>query len=168
MLIGGIFHLGLILFYVFINIYFNIYKPKPKPKETMLGTGFELKQHSLFLPLSMPSFPIIPSASAISFSQFQTKNNAVGKEATKKSNSINHQNSTVSVNKRRHSKSYLERQSAILQLSSSSSQSHFDSALARYFILFNSSFFYLFFFFGSNFSQVIKRHIIWVLLLMPI
>ncbi|KAK7856342.1 pentatricopeptide repeat-containing protein, partial [Quercus suber] len=42
-----------------------------------------------------------------------------------------HQNSTVSVNKRRHSKSYLERQSAILQLSSSSSQSHFDSALAR-------------------------------------
>uniref|UniRef100_A0A7N2MYY8 Uncharacterized protein n=1 Tax=Quercus lobata TaxID=97700 RepID=A0A7N2MYY8_QUELO len=87
----------------------------------MLGTGFELKQHTLFLPLSMPSFPIIPSASAISFSQFQTKNNAVGKEATNKSNSIN---------QRRHSKSYLERQSAILQLSSSSSQSHFDSALA--------------------------------------
>ena len=113
----------------------------------MLGTGFELKQHSLFLPLSMPSFPIIPSASAISFSQFQTKNNAIGKEATNKSNSINHQNSTVSVNKRRHSKSYLERQSAILQLSSSSSQSHFDSALARYHILFNSSFFYLIFFF---------------------
>ena len=113
----------------------------------MLGTGFELKQHSLFLPLSMPSFPIIPSASAISFSQFQTKNNAIGKEATNKSNSINHQNSTVSVNKRRHSKSYLERQSAILQLSSSSSQSHFNSALARYHILFNSSFFYLFFFF---------------------
>ena len=104
----------------------------------MLGTGFELKQHTLFLPLSMPSFPIIPSASAISFSQFQTKNNAVGKEVTSKSNSVN---------KRRHSKSYLERQSAILQLSSSSSQSHFDSALARYFILFNSSFFYLFFFF---------------------
>nr|POE51358.1 hypothetical protein CFP56_74993 [Quercus suber]POE88980.1 hypothetical protein CFP56_39820 [Quercus suber] len=49
----------------------------------MLGTGFELKQHTLFLPLAMPSFPIIPSASAISFSQFQTKNNVVGKEATK-------------------------------------------------------------------------------------
>ena len=132
----------------------------------MLGTGFELQQHTLFSPLSAMAFPIIPSASAsaISFSQFQTKNNAVGKEATKKSNSINHQNSTVSVNKRRHSKSYLERQSAILQLSSSSSQSHFDSALARYFILFNSSFFFVFFFS----SKVIKRHIIWVLLLMPI
>ena len=41
--------------------------------------------HTLFLPrlpLSMPSFPIIPSPSAISFSQFQTENNVVGKEAT--------------------------------------------------------------------------------------
>ena len=131
----------------------------------MLGTGFELQQHTLFSPLSAMAFPIIPSASAsaISFSQFQTKNNA-GKEATE-SKSIN-QNSkvSVSVNKRRHSKSYLERQSAILQLQQASSQSHFDSALARYFILFNSSFFFVFF----SSSKVIKRHIIWVLLLMPI
>ena len=130
----------------------------------MLGTGFELQQHTLFSPLSAMAFPIIPSASAISFSQFQTKNNNAGKEATE-SKSIN-QNSkvSVSVNKRRHSKSYLERQSAILQLQQASSQSHFDSALARYFILFNSSFFFVFFFS----SKVIKRHIIWVLLLMPI
>ena len=130
----------------------------------MLGTGFELQQHTLFSPLSAMAFPIIPSASAsaISFSQFQTKNNNAGKEATE-SKSIN-QNSKVSVNKRRHSKSYLERQSAILQLQQASSQSHFDSALARYFILFNSSFFFVFFFS----SKVIKRHIIWVLLLMPI
>ncbi|XP_065627454.1 pentatricopeptide repeat-containing protein At1g10910, chloroplastic isoform X1 [Quercus suber] len=99
----------------------------------MLGTGFELKQHTLFSPVSTMAFPTIPSASAsaISFSQFQTKNNNVGKEATK-SNSFN-QNSKVSgsVNKRRHSKSYLERQSAILQLQQASSQSHLDSALAR-------------------------------------
>ncbi|KAK4567711.1 hypothetical protein RGQ29_003464 [Quercus rubra] len=99
----------------------------------MLGTGFELQQHTLFSPLSAMAFPIIPSASAsaISFSQFQTKNNNAGKEATE-SKSIN-QNSkvSVSVNKRRHSKSYLERQSAILQLQQASSQSHFDSALAR-------------------------------------
>ena len=132
----------------------------------MLGTGFELQQHTLFSPLSAMAFPIIPSASASakSFSQFQTKNNNAGKEATE-SKSIN-QNSkvSVSVNKRRHSKSYLERQSAILQLQQASSQSHFDSALARYFILFNSSFFFVFFFS----SKVIKRHIIWVLLLMPI
>ncbi|KAF3969533.1 hypothetical protein CMV_006687 [Castanea mollissima] len=104
----------------------------------MLGTGFELEQHTLFSPLSTMPFSIIPSASAsaISFSQFQTqkKNNNVGKEATIKSNSISiNQNSKVSVgvNKRRHSKSYLERQSAILQLQQASSQSHFDSALAR-------------------------------------
>ena len=134
----------------------------------MLGTGFELKQHTLFSPLCTMAFPTIPSASAsaISFSQFQTKNknNNVGKEATK-SNSINQSSKvSVSVNQRRHSKSYLERQSAILQLQQASSQSHFDSALARYFILFNSSFFYVIFFF----PQVIKRHIIWVLLRMPI
>ncbi|XP_030938092.1 pentatricopeptide repeat-containing protein At1g10910, chloroplastic isoform X1 [Quercus lobata] len=101
----------------------------------MLGTGFELKQHTLFSPVSTMAFPTIPSASAsaISFSQFQTKNknNNVGKEATK-SNSINQSSKvSVSVNKRRHSKSYLERQSAILQLQQASSQSHFDSALAR-------------------------------------
>ena len=119
----------------------------------MLGTGFELKQHSLFSPVSTMAFPTIPSASAsaISFSQFQTKNknNNVGKEATK-SNSINQSSKvSVSVNKRRHSKSYLERQSAILQLQQASSQSHFDSALARYFILFNSSFFLCHFFFSS-------------------
>ena len=132
----------------------------------MLGTGFELQQHTLFSPLSAMAFPIIPSASAsasaISFSQFQTKNNA-GKEATESKSIIQNSKVSVSVNKRRHSKSYLERQSAILQLQQASSQSHFDSALARYFILFNSSFFFVFFFS----SKVIKRHIIWVLLLMP-
>ena len=122
----------------------------------MLGTGFELQQHTLFSPLSAMAFPIIPSASAsaISFSQFQTKNNNAGKEATE-SKSIN-QNSKVSVNKRRHSKSYLERQSAILQLQQASSQSHFDSALARYFILFNSSFFLVFFFFLLKLSSDIS------------
>lgn len=75
----------------------------------------------LFRPSPIP-FPLIPSVS-----------HSTTTTTAPKSFSRNN-NSTLSLvhHKRRHSKSYLERQSAILELQQTS-QSHLDSALARYF-----------------------------------
>ena len=77
----------------------RVHKNPAKKKKKKKGEFDSYNSHTLFLPrlpLSMPSFPTIPSPLAISFSQFQTENNVVGKEATNKSNNIN-QNNTVNV-----------------------------------------------------------------------
>lgn len=103
---------------------------------SVLFSGFH---HTLFRPLPLPS-PIVPSVSASTTtasaatrnSQLPTTTITTTNLGQEPSNNIkkNNGNGTVTVvRQRRHSRSYLERQSAILEVEQASD---LDSAVARY------------------------------------